>query len=60
MRCSQAWKFCIFWEPGSEPKKSRSQKKGKEERRGERERVEKRGEEESKWGMKEKRDQRKR
>ena len=33
-----------------------AKKKGKEEKRGERERIEKRGEEESKWGMKEKRE----
>ena len=56
----QAWKFCIFWEPGSEPKKSPGAKK-KEEKRGERETKEKRGEEESKYGMKKvKRDQGKR
>ena len=45
-----------FGSPVPSQKKSRSQKKGKEERRGERERIEKRGEEESKWGMKEKRE----
>ena len=41
----QAWKFCIFWEPGSEPKKIQEPKKEKEEKRGERERIEKREEE---------------
>merc|ERR1711874_506244 len=30
----QAWKFCIFWEPGSEPKKSPgAKKKGREKGR---------------------------
>ena len=44
---NQAWKFCIFWEPGSEPKKVQEPKK-KEEKRGERETKEKRGEEKKK------------
>ena len=44
----QAWKFCIFWERRSEPKKIQEPKKTKkkEMKRGERERKEKRGERE--------------
>ena len=46
--CRQAWKFCIFWERRSEPKKIQEPKKTKkkEMKRGERERKEKRGERE--------------
>jgi len=36
----QAWKFCIFWEPGSEPKKVQEPKKRK--RKGEKGRQKKR------------------
>ena len=47
-RLQQAWKFCIFWERRSEPKKIQEPKKTKkkEMKRGERERKEKRGERE--------------
>ena len=47
-RQAQAWKFCIFWERRSEPKKIQEPKKTKkkEMKRGERERKEKRGERE--------------
>ena len=49
VKCDQqAWKFCIFWERCSEPKKIQEPKKTKkkEMKRGERERKEKRGERE--------------
>ena len=45
----QGCKFCIFGQPGCEPKKSRSQKpKKKGDKKGEWERKEKRGESEKK------------
>ena len=40
----QAWKFCIFWEPGSEPKKSPGAKKKERKRKGEKGRQKKREE----------------
>ena len=48
----QAWKFCIFWERRSEPKKIQEPKKTKkkEMKRGERERKEKRGEKRNQRG----------
>ena len=30
---NQGWKFCIFWEPGSEPKKSLGAKNPRYEKR---------------------------